>query len=187
MIPACYAPSEYSFLVDEGAVLRLIFTSEALNAQAQVEPTTPLWFREAGDKRSLEALIRWVRFRRSDWPAWGKMALEQGQPALAKMLAELLEQDPPYEAFGVLLQTADDKRELTLGELGSGRGLAAKVFFTHRFASEELCDAFRNWLLTSNLEGNGAALLEIALNHGTDVVGERMNAIAREELLVLAA
>lgn len=188
MLPSTYEPSDYSFFANNGPQWRLAFTSEALSLQAKTQPTEPWWFMEVGDERNLKALIRWVRVRRLQWPAWGKLAESSGRPALAALLNKLLNEDPPAEVMGVVVEMGDDDHELALGELTQGPGgLTQRIYYRHRFSSAALRNAFHDWLLANNPEANGGALIEVALNHGTDQLGEQMDLIAADELNKKAA
>jgi hypothetical protein len=183
MLPSSYAPCEYSFLIQKGEPNRLVFVSNKLQEQARTQPTEPFWYLEVQAQRTLDALIRWIRVRRAEWPAWGKLAQTAGRPALATLMSRLLREEAPAEVTGVLIKSGDREDQLAVGEILAGpAGISQRIFYTHSFGGANERDAFRQWLLSNNPEGNGNALLEIALNDGTDRLGAKMNAIASQEL-----
>ncbi len=183
MLPSSYPPSEYSFLIQKGQPNRLAFVSDKLQERARTQPTEPLWYLEVSTQRTLDALTRWVRVRRAEWPAWGELAETSGRPALATLMSKLLQEEAPAEVTGMLIENGNRENQLTLGEILAGsEGISQRIFYTHCFRGADERDAFRHWLLSNNPEGNGNALLEIALNDGTGRLAAKMDEIASEEL-----
>lgn len=184
MLPSTYDASEYSFVLNDTGPFRLFMVSEALTKEATSRPTEPLWHIEAADKRSLEALKRWVRMRRPLWPQWGRTAERHGRAALARQLDDLLQAEPPAHAVAIFMTTENGSNEISLGEvLDNGRALQRQVFYRHRFASSEARDAFQHWWLANNPEANGWAMLEVALSRGTALLGQALDKIATEEAM----
>ena len=182
MIPAHFLPSKYSFQVCNGEVIRVLLVTEALSLQAATRPTEPLWYMEVGDHRSLEAVLRWLRFRRALWSSWGSLAQKKGHKALAKHMRRLLREDPPAEVIGFLLERGERRDEILIGEsVASPNGLDKRLYHRHRFPSADHCNVFCNWLLSNNPEVNGSALLETALNDGGAQLSNVIEQITREE------
>lgn len=183
MIPAHYAPLTHSFMVDDRKQIRVLLVSEALTAQARTTPTEPLWFMEIHDRGTLEAVLRWLRVRRALWSSWGKLGETLGRGALAIHMDKLLKAEPPAQVVGFMFETVEEHDdELVLGELlATAGGLQKCVYHRHCFADAELRTSFQDWLLNNDPEGNGAALLEVALNSGAAKLSELINKIANEE------
>lgn len=186
MLPSSYEPTDYRFRINDTAgTKRLLLTTTAMEKQARVQPTTPLWWREMGDDRSLNAMVNWVRLRRTSWNLWGHMAKAQGSDALQKHFDALLKEDPPVEVTGILIEAGEDGRQLSLGDVASTpRGMVKRIYYTHTFFDEETRQAFQGWLLDKNPEGNGNALLDIGLDSGTDKLAAAMDEIAADKLLI---
>lgn len=184
MLPTSYEPTSYRFRIDErNGTKRLIMITKDMEAQAKTKPMEPLWWREMGDDRSLNAVVNWIQLRRTSWNAWGDMATQEGREALAAHLQRLFEEEPPVEVTGILIERSDNPTQLSIGDLASTpTGVAKRVYYTHTFADQALRDAFHDWLASNNPEGNGNAMLESALQSGTGYLAGQMDQIAAEEL-----
>lgn len=185
MLPASYQPTDYRFRIDDrNGIKRLLMVTVAMEEQAKSRPMEPLWWREMGDDRTLNAVVNWLRLRRQSWQEWGDMATGQGREVLAEHLQSLLEQEPPVEVTGMLIEASEDEHQLSLGDLAvTPSGLSKRVYYTHTFADPQRRKAFHEWLLANNPEGNGNAMLDMALDSGTAKLAVLMDEIAAEELL----
>lgn len=183
MLPSTYPTSPYRFHVVTQGGLKVLLANDDLIERAKTTSTAPLWYMEIGNQESLDAVLRWLRVRRAEWPAWGKLAESKGHRALDKVLRKLMQKDAPAASVGILVRNGEADNELTLGEvLGAGSGLSERIYHVHSFADEEHRNAFRDWLLTNNPQGNGDALLEVGLNEGTSSMSELINKIAADEV-----
>lgn len=188
MLPMTYPNSVYSFLVDKSQGLRLVFVSEALQAQARTQPTEPLWFIDLGDEESLGSMIRWVRFHRQSWNDWGKLGSAGGPALLATHMSKLLAEDPPAHSYGFTLNDSDEASpELVIGEtVDNENGLGIRVYHRHAFSDLAHKRAFKDWLLSNNPSQNGEELLELALNKGTGALADKIDAITAVEVVKAA-
>ena len=183
MLPAQFPTSDYSFAVLKQPSLKILLVTDALMERARTQQTEPLWYIEVGDENSLQGLVRWLRYRRSEWQSWGDLAVKQGHLALDKLLAQLIEQDPPAERIGFLMRGGETENELVVGEvLAKTEGSAERPYLKHRFASQELRQAFEQWILSGGADEKGHDLLELGLNQGSTSLGERLDEIAQAEL-----
>jgi hypothetical protein len=181
MLPASYLPSPYSFQAVNSGGLKILLANDEQIARARTTFTAPLWYMEIGDQQSLDAVMSWLKVRRSEWPAWGKLAEQKGHLALDKILRKLMAKDKPAASMGMLMRDGSDDRSLVLGELLAGStGMKECVYHEHRFADVERRDAFRNWLLANNPDAN--ALLEVGLAEGTARMSQLMDEIAAEQV-----
>lgn len=167
----------YRFVIDRRNTLCVVFATQAMLAANG--PVTPLWHREAGDERSLNALIRWIAVRRDRWQEWGRLAETIGAEAFYSHMRERMQEEPIAEPTGPLLQRRDDPVEILLGEMMHGpQGMFLEPLYLHRFASPEAREAFYDWFFQGTNHENLAALVDVAFSDGTALLGEMLDRLA---------
>ncbi|QXQ07428.1 hypothetical protein KX816_05220 [Sphingosinicellaceae bacterium] len=178
MIPKLIDESEsHCFVVDERNGLWVLFASR--DAMTRGGVVQPLWCREAADRTTLSALLRWAAMRRDQWAAWGRLGEATGSEVLNLHLQNLLDADPIAVVVGTVMQRGEDPCVVVLGEmLSSGHGSGFEVLHRHTFASTTARSRFFDWL---NADDNMHAVEELAFlayNHGTDTIDATMDRIA---------
>lgn len=189
MLPRTYDVNPiYSFIRDDQRLCMLLVSEElkqkARNPQA---PAEPLWVGTCGNRESLEAMIRWLRVRRKSWQGWGRMAETLGRDLLATHMSKLLAEDPPARSLGTLVTLGEDERDLALGDtVSTADGIGKDTLYVHRFDSAESRKSFMAWFSDGNSH-NVDAMIELALDYGTDRLGAALDEIAAKEMPAMAA
>lgn len=167
----------YRFVIDRRSTLCIVLVTQAMLQQnGMVEP---LWHREAGDARSLDALIRWVAVRRNRWTEWGQMAETLGRPAFYQHMRERMDAEPIAERTGSVLQQLDDPTGIMIGDVMHGpQGIFIQPLYHHRFASAAARKAFYDWFYSGENHEDIETLIQVAFVHGTAVLGGMLDDIA---------
>lgn len=167
----------YRFVIDRRNTLCIVFATQAmLEANG---PVTPLWHREAGDARSLDALIRWVAVRRDRWQEWGRLAEALGAEAFYAHMRERMAVEPIAERTATIVQRQDDPNEILIGEMMHGpQGLFVEPLYVHRFATPEALAAFYDWFNAEQNYQDVEGLVRVAFGEGTAVLGGILDKIA---------
>lgn len=180
MLPTHIANDEiYTFRIDQRSGLYILFaTQEMIGRGGAVEP---LWHREAGDLRSLEALTRWVGVRRGKWQQWGRLAETVGRDAFYQHMHDLMTAEPPAICTGTVVQRQDDPHEIVFGEMLHGMtGVYIEELYRHRFGTPQARDSFYDWFFTDQNCDSAAALLQIGYSRGTAALGDALDEIAAQ-------
>lgn len=168
---------KYIVLIDNHNPLRVVLASRAmLEAKGSVEP---LWHREAGDARSMAALLRWVAIRRDRWQEWGLLAEHLGPDAFYKHMRDRMELDPPGECMGTMVTRLDDDTGIMIAESMHGpQGLFNQPLRVHRFASAAARDRFYEWLYADDNIHAVNALARLGYADGGIALSEALDRIA---------
>jgi len=168
---------KYSFVVDRRDRLMIVLvTQDMLTVQGAVEP---LWHREAGDDRSLNALLRWVAVRRARWQEWGALAQAIGRSAFYMHMRDLMAAEPVSEVVGTVVQPQEDPCEIAMGEMTQGpAGMCIEVLYRHRFSTDQARNNFFDWFYMDENHKLAEALLQIGYCEGTSALGEALDQIA---------
>jgi hypothetical protein len=175
MLPPTISNGEYSFVAekDDGLFIYLV-TQAILEAPA---PKRPLWHIEAGDEKSMTALMRWMQFRRPLWQSWGLQARTMGHHAFDVHMRKLLADEPPSVVTATSFSKLEDPRDLRMGEVVHGiNGHAIEALYEHRFETAKDRRRFFSWLSRNHDIADG--LVVLAFRRGTDAVAQAMDQIA---------
>lgn len=167
---------QYRILIDHRNPLCIVLASQAmLEADG---PVDPLWHREAGDARSMDALLRWMAIRRDRWQEWGQLAESLGRPAFYAHMRERMEIEPPAECIGTMVTRLDDAHEIAISESMHGpQGLFYQLLYVHRFKSADARDRFYEWLYSDDNIHAVDALAQLGYADGAIALGKALDRI----------
>lgn len=169
----------YRILIDHRNPLRIVLATQAmLEAKGPVEP---LWDREAGDARSMAALLRWVAIRRDRWQEWGQLAEALGPAAFYQHMRERMDAEPPAECIGTMVTRLDDAHEIAISESMHGpHGLFYQPLYVHRFVSPGARDRFYDWMYCDDNIHAVDALARLGYADGALALGKALDRIAED-------
>lgn len=178
MLPTAIDCNErFRFLTDTRQGHYLLFaTTEMITQQGG---RAPLWHMECADQKSVEAALRWVEFRRDQWPAWGAMVTTKGFNTFRKHLAKLMKKEPIEAVLAGVVQKLADPCEIALGHLlGRGDNLRTDIVYRHRFATAEVRRRFFKWFNRGLESSKADELIAIGFKSGTTALSEALDDIA---------
>lgn len=169
---------KYEFLVDQRDGRRIVLLAD--RATIDAGGGTPLWYREAGNDESLQAILRWTGLRRARWTEWGELAERIGTQAFFAHMESLWEAEPLVRSLGTTITPAEDPEVLLLGEMIDGPcGIRFQLLYEHRFADAAARRKFLDWL-HENVSLSGA-LLNFGYGSGTIELGGLLDDIAADQ------
>lgn len=168
---------QYRVVIDRHNPLCIVLASQAmLRASGPVEP---LWHREAGDERSMDALLRWAAIRRDRWQEWGQLAQVLEPKAFYEHMHERMCHEPPGECIGTMMTRLDDATGIIISEYLHGpQGLFSQPLHIHRFASSAARDRFYEWLYADDHIHAVDALARLGYAEGAIALGQALDRIA---------
>lgn len=168
----------YRIVADQrdGLYLLLVDTNDL----GRGSPFTPLWVRQIGDQRSMDALSHWLHLRRGEWQVWGELARRVGYAAFNEHISEVLAAQPAEEVLAPFLTFTADPREIVLGEQVQGpSGLRNDVLYRHRFPSKTAGWRFRSWFMTGRNSDYLKAIIDTGFASGTKEVARVLDSLSR--------
>jgi hypothetical protein len=154
----------------------LLVTSDQLGSP---KPFVPHWVGTCLDRGTLNALVRWLAFRRDQWQDWGRLAERIGRDAFAQHMHEMRAVEPLKHVIGTTMMLQDDPCEVTIGEqLQDESRVRTELIYRHRFASAAMRNRFHRWFHTGDnfyaLEG----LVHLAYSGGAKALGIELDRLA---------
>lgn len=178
MLPTSIDYNErFKFLTDTRQGHYLLFATTEMLSQSGGR--APLWHMECADQRSMEAALRWVEIRRSEWPTWGAMVTTKGFPFFRRHIAKLMKRQPIEAVLACVVQKLVDPCEVGIGQLlGGDSGVRTEIVYRHRFATAEARKRFFSWF-NRNLDSSKVdELLAVGFKSGTTGLADALDDIA---------
>ena len=169
---------KYQFVANTGDRLHLVFaTRETIEQVGRVK--MPLWSREAGDDRTLRAMVRWAAQHRAQWQEWGRLAEAIGHDGFREHIDRLWAEEPPALTLGETVTVDEDPAVLVLGEMVDGPDHHRfQTLYAHRFPSAEIRTRFLTWFYAGRNSDVIQQLVGIAYAQGTAALGAVLNDLA---------
>lgn len=155
-------------MVTGAGPVRLVMTTMATRKSTSTMKM-PLWWYQPKSATELTAICVWLGEQRASWPAWRKIAEDDGINAVNAEIVRAWSQSPLESCNAVMLNQGDDPREITMFAMLVTRN---SEVVRHRFTSAARRKAFLEWYF-----GDAEAISSFLLFEGCLVGPEHLAGI----------